>query len=112
MTIDTQQLEAALSFANYQSTLANQRRLLKEKFESDCLLAYMGGLFKITQGWLGSFDTSAAWQLDHNSNPIKIDNPQDLLEQARTAYNQALAAYGEAYQQLRVQRNVTRLTEL
>jgi hypothetical protein len=57
-------LDDALSFANYQATLNQQRRLLKEKFDSDCIIVYNGGLFQVTQSWLSSFDTNAKWILD------------------------------------------------
>ncbi len=106
------QLEQALSFAQYQSTLAEQRNLLKQKFEDACIVPYNGGLFKVTQEWLGGFDQTSEWFLDANNQPIKVDNPAELFEQARTAYKKALGEYGEAFQQLRKQRSVRALTEL
>ena len=107
-----QQLEEALSFAQYQTTLNQQRRLLKEQFESETVVAYNGGLFKITQEWLGGFDKTSHWLLDMNSNPVMIADPDDLYQQASSAYKDALAKYGDAYQQLRRQRSVKLLTEL
>ncbi len=107
-----QQLEKALSFAQYQSTLNQQRKLLKEQFESDTILAYSGGLFKITQEWIGGFDLESEWVLDMNGNPVKIDNPRELLTMARETYKSALTIYGEEYQKLRRQRSVKSLVEL
>jgi hypothetical protein len=110
-TLD-QQLEAALSFAQYQTTLNQQRRLLKEQFETDTVVAYNGGLFKVTQEWLASIDKESNWILDMNRNPVMIADPNELYELARTAYQTALAEYGDAYQQLRRQRSVKSLTDL
>tara|TARA_B110000503_G_C7058415_1_gene375537 strand:- start:372 stop:713 length:342 start_codon:yes stop_codon:yes gene_type:complete len=111
-TTTEQQLEQALSFAQYQSTLNQQRRLLREQFESDTTLAYNGGLFKVTQEWIGSIDLEAKWVLDMNGNPINIDDAADLKSMATTAYREALTKYGEEYQKLRRQRSVRSLTDL
>ena len=107
-----QQLEAALSFAQYQTTLNQQRRLLKEQFETDTIVAYNGGLFKVTQEWLGGFDTTSEWFLDSRGLPVKVDTPVELLDRARIAYKEAVTKYGEAFQQLRTQRSVRSLTDL
>lgn len=107
-----QQLEAALSFAQYQTTLNQQRRLLKEQFETDTIVAHNGGLFKVTQEWLASIDKTSNWILDMNRNPVMIADPNELYELAHTAYQSALSKYGDAYQQLRRQRNVKTLTDL
>ncbi len=107
-----QQLEEALSFAQYQSTLNQQRRLLKEQFETDTVVAYNGGLFKVTQEWLGGFNINCNWCLDSRDTPIKIDNPQELFDQALAAYTKAITKYGEEYQKLRTQRSVRSLTDL
>ena len=106
------QLEQALSFAQYQSTLNQQRRLLKEKFESDTILPFNGGLFRITQEWLGGFDKESHWVLDINNTPIKIDNPEELFAMAKETYANAINTYGEEYQKLRRQRSVRSLTDL
>jgi hypothetical protein len=107
-----QHLEKALSFSQYQTTLNQQRRLLKEKFLADTLFAYNGGLFRITPEFLISVDTEVPWILDINSQPINIENYADFLENARTIYRSAIKEYGEAFQQLRRQRSVRALTDL
>lgn len=107
-----QHLESALSFAQYQTTINQQRRLLKEKFESDTVIAHNGGLFKITQEWLGSFDTTSNWFIDVNGNPTCIQDPATFLIEAQSIYQQALAKYGEEFAKLRTQRSVKSLTDL
>jgi len=112
MEQSTPNIEAALTWAQYQSTLNQQRQVLKERFESDSVVAYNGGLFKITQSWLGGFDFDAEWALDSNGLPIKVLDSKGFYQMARDAYIQALKTYGEAYEQLRRQRKVRGLTEL
>ena len=105
-------IEPALAWTQYQTTLNQQRQLLKERFETDSVVAYNGGLFKITQAWLGGFDSSAEWALDSNGLPVKVLDAAQFYDLAKTAYNTALATYGEAHEQLRRQRKVRGLTEL
>ena len=107
-----QHLEKALSFAQYQTTFNQQKRLLKEKFEADSLFAYNGGLFKITPEFLASADIESSWILDINGHPINIDNYEDFLQNARSVYRTAIKEYGESFQQLRKQRSVRALTDL
>lgn len=107
-----QQLEEALSFAQYQTTLTQQRRLLKEQFETETIVAHNGGLFKITPEWLGGFNKSSSWCLDMNGNPVSVTDPEEFYQQASTTYKDALAKYGDDYQLLRRQRSVKLLTEL
>ena len=107
-----QKLEEALSFAQYQTTLNHQRRVLRDQFESDTVLAHSGGLFKITQEWIAGFNSNIKWHLDSRSNPVYVENPQELLDAAKAVYEKAITKYGEAYYKLRTQRSVKALTDL
>jgi hypothetical protein len=107
-----QHLEHALSFAQYQTTLNQQKRLLKEKFDSNTLMAYNGGLFRITPEFLSGYDIESEWVLDINQQPIKIEDHQEFLNDARNIYRTAIKEYGEEYQKLRRQRSVRALTDL
>jgi hypothetical protein len=107
-----QHLEQALSFAQYQTTLNQQKRLLTEKFESNTLLAYNGGLFRITPEFIAGYDTESNWVLDVNQQPINIDDHQNFLNLAKETYRTAIKEYGESFQQLRRQRSVRALTDL
>ncbi len=106
------QIEDALSFAQYQSTLSQQKKYLKELFDTETTIAYNGGLFKVTVEWLGGFDLNRKWHLDANGTPIKVENTQELFDTAKTAYDTAVEKYGEEYQKLRKQRSVRSLTDL
>lgn len=106
-------LEKALEFANYQSTLNKERNFLKQKFQDQTVLAYGGGLFKLTPEFIKSIESlDTDWVLDLNGNPVKITDKTEFLEQARQTYINAITAYGEAYQLLRTKRNVKSLVGL
>jgi uroporphyrinogen-III decarboxylase len=106
-------LEQALSFANYQLTLTQQRRLLTQKFQEATVIAYNGGLFKITPELIaGVKHLQSKWLLDMNGTPIKIENAGDFLADAETAYNKAINDYGDQFSALRLKRNVKSLVEL
>ena len=111
-TLDQQKLDRALSFSQYQSTLNQQRRMLKEKFDNDCIIGYNGGLFKITQEWLSGFDKTVSWVIDMNSVPVQVVDAEDLYTIAKTVYQTALTTYVEEYQSLRKKRSVKSLTEV
>ena len=105
-------IESALSFAQYQTTINQQRRLLKDNFESDTIFAFNGSLFKLSQEWLGSFDIDNNWCIDVNGNPAHIENPAEFLVSARSMYQTALKKYGEEFTKLRSQRTVKTLTDV
>jgi hypothetical protein len=108
-----EKLEQALAFANYQSTLSRERTLLKQRFADECVLAYAGGLFKLTPEFILAIDSiDCEWVLDLNGNPVKIVDKSDFLEQAKTTYKTAITSYGESYQVLRTKRNVKSLVGL
>ena len=108
--MDNISLDDALSFANYQATLNQQRKLLKEKFESDCIFVYNGGLFQLTQQWISSFDLESKWIIDMNGQPIEVVDSKVLIDTAKDAFNRAITEYGEAFKDLRKQRSVRTLT--
>jgi len=110
--METVDLTDALSFANYQGTVNQQRILLKQKFDSDCIITHNGGLFRITQEWLGGFDQTSEWVLDMNSRPVKIENPEEFYHEAKDTYKKALSEYGTEFQNLRARRNVSSLVGL
>jgi hypothetical protein len=106
-------LDQALSFANYQTTLTQQRKLLTQKFQEATVIAYNGGLFKITPELIGGVkNLQSKWLLDMNGTPIKIENYGDFLVDAENAYNKAISEYGEEFSSLRLKRNVKSLVNL
>jgi hypothetical protein len=106
-------LEQALSFANYQGTLTRQRKLIAQKFQEETVMAYNGGLFKITPELLaGVQELQSNWILDSNGNPIKVDDLTDFIDKAKDLYDTAITNYGTEFSALRLKRNVKSLVDL
>jgi len=112
-------LKSALSFANYQHTLTNQRRLMKEKFNSSLLYGYNGGVFKVDQTLINfvQFLISRDRQynfpiIDSNQNPILIDNLEIFLENILNVYVSASLEYYNEYEIIKKSRSVEKLLDL
>ena len=113
--MDNEVLVQALDFANYQTTLTQQKELIKQRFLDNCLTAINGGIFLITHEFLAGFTLlgqESQWILDHNKNPIWIDDVVSFVEQSKNVYQTALKEYGEQYSQLKKQRSVKALVGL
>jgi hypothetical protein len=106
-------LEQALSFANYQTTLTQQRKLLTQKFQEASVVAYNGGLFKVTLEFIGAVKCfQPPYVLDSNGTPVKIDDYDTFLSEIEEAYKTAIESYGKEFSALRLKRNVKSLVEL
>jgi hypothetical protein len=108
-------LDKALAFANYQVTLTEQKKLLKQKFDDACIVASNGGLFQITLTFLSGIKTiseEAQWVQDANGNPIWIANISEFVTVCYNTYHNALSVYGQSYEQLKKQRSVKSLVGL
>lgn len=105
-------LEKALSFANYQTTLAQQKKIIKQRFDDACIFPWNGGLFQITLEFLGGVKTVeniAVWLIDINGNPIWIPDVEFFYQSAYKQYADAATTYGTSYEELKKQRSVNRL---
>jgi hypothetical protein len=106
-------LEQALSFANYQTTLTQQRKLLTQKFQEATVFAYNGGLFKLTLEFISAIKLfQPPYVLDSNGSPIKIEDYDTFLSEIEEAYKIAIEIYGKEFSALRLKRNVKTLVEL
>lgn len=108
-------LEQALSFANYQFTLTQQRKVLKQKFDDACVFPWNGGLFRLSLEFLGGVNTignPSEWIVDVNGNPIWITDVSLFYTSAYKQYSKASAEYGEEYAKLKSQRSVKALVGL
>jgi hypothetical protein len=105
-------LEKALSFANYQSTLTQQKKVIKQRFDDACVFPWNGGLFQLTLEFLGglqSLQTNTGWVVDMNGNPIWISDAEFFCQSAYKQYTDAVTIYGTAYEELKKQRSVNKL---
>jgi hypothetical protein len=103
-------LASALEFANYQATLSQQKRLIKQKFDDQCVVAVNGGLFKITPEFIaGVSHIKSSWVIDTNGNPINVGPLSTFVENCTKTYTDAVSEYGDAYEQIKKQRSVSTL---
>jgi len=112
-------LKSALSFSNYQHTLTNQRRLLREKYNSSLLFGYNGGIFEVNQSlinfvnFLISKDRKENFPLiDSNQNPIMIENLESFLDNILNIYVSASLEYYNEYEKIKKSRSVEKLVDL
>jgi hypothetical protein len=114
-----ERLKSALSFSNYQSTLSNQRRILKEKFNTSLTYGYNGGIFKVDRDlinfvqFLISQDRKTDLPLiDSNQNPIMIDDLEKFLENILNVYISSTLEYYNEYEKIKKSRTVEKLIDL
>jgi len=106
-------LEQALSFANYQLTLTQQRRLLTQKFQEASVFAYNGGLFKLSLEFIAAIKLcQPKYLIDSNGTPTKIDDYDTFIIEVEDAYKTAIENYGKEFSALRLKRNVKSLVDL
>lgn len=104
--MDKQQLDTIIKTSDKLAVLKRQKYIAKEKFESNTMLGYSGGLFKITPEFLvyinyllmnGKIQNIVV--VDHNSNPIMIEDVKDLQSKCQDRYFHALDVYYTEYQE-------------
>lgn len=112
-------LKKALEFSNYQNTLSNQRRILKEKLNSSLVYGYNGGIFKVDRelinfvNYLISMDRkSNVPLLDSNQNPIIVENLESFRDQVTDIYFVAVFDYYTEYEKIKKSRSVEKLIDL
>jgi len=100
---------------NYRNTLAQQTKILEQKFKDQCVVAYNGGMFLITPEFLTSIKNikeTDQWVLDMNGNPIMVRGVAHFYEQAYNVYYTALNNFGTSFNQLKSQRSVDSILDL
>jgi hypothetical protein len=98
-------------FANYAKTFSNQKRLLKEKFETDLIIFYNGGEFSASTSRISylntiEHNTLSTIEIDDKGTPIRISNIDEFLATLVKARNNALQSYFDAYEELKSNRSV------
>lgn len=109
-------LKQALDFSNYQSSLSNQRKVIKEKAESKLTFGYNGGIFKIDYSLI-SFVQMLIDQgrkeniplIDVNDNPVLIDNLEKFRDEILDRYFSVTMEYYDEYQEIKKSRTVNKL---
>jgi hypothetical protein len=111
-------LDTVLALAKFQTTLKQQREVLVAEFQDACIVAYNGGLFKITPEFLAGLelrlrhtDSKELWVIDRNQSSVRIADAAQFIAESIKTYNQAAQVYGEAWYKLRTRRNVKSIIE-
>ena len=102
-----QRLEKALEFANYRSTLANQKEKLKDRCEAQLNYAYNGGIFHINEtliAFIDSFckqDKKSMVMLDSNKNIYILEfrdyNNSSVNKELDTSVDPIVYSYFKTY---------------
>lgn len=111
-----EKLEKALEFANFMVTLNNQKRSLKEKYQTDCIYYHAGGTFTISKSLitfvktlvdLGNIENIIL--IDENELPVRVENLEQFLSNIIDQYFIASNSYYNDYQLLKKNRSVEAL---
>jgi len=84
------------------------KRILREKIQTDLHFPYNGGLFKATQeliGFLNAWDSEEIFLEDTYQNPIKVNRPE-LLTLCKQHYQMAMNAWHIQHEELKRIRKV------
>ena len=108
--MDTQ-LQQALDFSQYMTTLNNQKRLLWEKYQENLIYYYNGGKFTITPELI-AYCHSAILEhvvlIDDNQLPVRVEL-QKFLFDIRVQFDKASLSYYEEYSKLKSKRSVEKI---
>ena len=112
-------LSKALEFANYRQTLAIQRKTLKEKIDAKLTYGHAGGIFKIDRSLLVFVQmlidqgrTENVPMIDHNENPVLIQDLEIFRSEILDRYFTATYEYLEEYQKIKISRTAEKLLDL
>lgn len=106
-----ERLDNALKFANYRTTLQQERESLQLKLNEQLIYGFNGGVFHITPELISFTNvllrkTSTAVLLDHNDLPIEIEDLEEFVDEILSRYVEATNEYYEAYNKIKKARSV------
>jgi hypothetical protein len=113
----SEKLSKAMEFANYRSTLNNQRAILKARVESLLSYSIAGGTFTIDPGLISFVKTlsdsglETTVLLDIYKNPIQVD-VSEFLDEILSRYTEATNDYYAEYSKLSAARSVQKLLDI
>lgn len=113
-----QRLEKALDFANYATTLQNQKEILLKQFTEDSYFYYNGSAFLVTPElisfckFMQDLHKPTIILLDVNKTPVQIDELDTFIENIVDQYVQTTNIYLKNYQTFRNNRTVKGLVDL
>ena len=112
-------VQKAYEVANYMTTLANQKSILKQEFKQNLVYFFQGHTFQVSKDLITFVKTLVDLKqdtdvvlIDDNDLPIKIENLNVFLEDILNQYFMAVNSYQTKYQQLKLSRKVESLVQL
>lgn len=111
-----ERLEKALEFSNYRTTLANQKTNLRNRINTIRTVHYKGSAFTATPTMIAFLSTmiepdKSLIVEDDKNNPVELENPQELLDQLKSAYHQAMNEYKAENEKIKRARNIKKLMD-
>ena len=111
-------LQQAIEFSDFQASLNVQRKFLREKFDADITIGKNGGIFKIDADLINftklllDLGKQSSVLLDHNKNPIFIEDLKSFNSEMIDRYFSALGSYHAGYEEIKRARTKKNLAEL
>lgn len=113
-----ERLKSALEFSNFKQSFAIKLKQLKEKIDANLTYGYAGGIFKIDRPLLTFIQSlsqtgrNSVIILDHNENPIMIEDIGKFKDEIFDRYFSSTNEYYNEYQTLKKSRSVERLLDV
>lgn len=113
-----ERLEKALSISNYMTTLNNEKRLLKEKYNENLMYYFKGGTFSVSRELivfvksLLESDQDVVIISDDNDIPVEIDNISSFYDEIMNVYFTASNEYYVNYNNLLKNRTVEGILDI
>ena len=107
-----EKLQKELDFANFSTTLNNQKKMAKERFAEQTIYFTKGGQFTITKELINYCQTlvdngqTSFILIDDNDVPIEIEYIDDFREEILNKYFNALNEYLAEYKKITSQRSI------
>lgn len=108
-----ERLSKALEFANFMTTINNQKRILKEQYKENLVYCYQGGQFTVTRELINfvSFlisqeNTNNVVIVDDNDIPIMVKDLQEFFSNLLDSYFTASNKYYQSYSGLSKKRSM------
>lgn len=112
-----ERIEKAFAVASYMSTLASQKRIIKEEFNQKLVYYVDGATFKITPDLISFVKTMCDSPfplvlIDANGLPVKLSNSKKFLNDIINVYSAATAEYFEKYSDIKSKRKIADIIHL
>lgn len=108
----------AFDIANFMTTLANQKKVIYEEYQQDCVYFFNGATFKVNRELINfaktllDLDHTDAVLLDDNNLPVDIPDLKVFLDSLLSVYASATNKYQTQYQKIKNSRSVESLLSL